>query len=114
MRKSERLEIAKIARGRDAAPMEDPTARALLGPYADRDTVLSQHTVWYRLMKLTNLINRPFFARHAGRYHLTINDARVLVALASMSEGAAHELCAATGMHCRGAAGPCAARSCPI
>lgn len=50
-------------------------------------------------MKLTNLINRPFFSRYAERYHLTINDSRVLVTLASVSEAAAHELCEATGMH---------------
>ena len=50
-------------------------------------------------MKLTNLINRPFFSRYAERYRLTINDARVLVALASMREAAAHEVCEATGMH---------------
>ncbi len=63
------------------------------------EPALSQQSVWYRLMKLTNLINRPFFSRFAERYHLTINDARVLVTLASMSEAAAHELCDATGMH---------------
>ncbi len=50
-------------------------------------------------MKLTNLINRPFFSRYAERYRLTINDARVLVTLASQLEAAAHELCDATGMH---------------
>ncbi|MGH8219135.1 MAG: MarR family winged helix-turn-helix transcriptional regulator [Steroidobacteraceae bacterium] len=50
-------------------------------------------------MKLTNLINRPFFSRYAERYHLTINDSRVLVTLASVCEAAAHELCEATGMH---------------
>ncbi|MGB6450162.1 MAG: MarR family winged helix-turn-helix transcriptional regulator [Steroidobacteraceae bacterium] len=63
------------------------------------EPALSQQCVWYRLMKLTNLINRPFFSRFAERYHLTINDARVLVTLASMPEAAAHELCEATGMH---------------
>lgn len=63
------------------------------------DRTLSQRSVWYRLMKLTNLINRPFFSRYAERYHLTINDSRVLVTLASVPEAAAHELCAATGMH---------------
>lgn len=74
-----------VRRPRSAAPAGAPA--------------LSQRSVWYRLMKLTNLINRPFFARYAERYHLTINDARVLVTLASMSEAAAHELCDATGMH---------------
>jgi len=66
---------------------------------ASGSPALSQQTVWFRLMKLTNLINRPFFSRFAARYHLTINDARVLVALASMQSAAAHELCDATGMH---------------
>lgn len=68
-------------------------------PAALNGRTLSQRSVWYRLMKLTNLINRPFFSRYAERYHLTINDARVLVTLASVTEAAAHELCEATGMH---------------
>ncbi len=101
MRKAERMDIARAAaRGRDAAAVSEtvpsggrPRAASAGGP------ALSQQSVWYRLMKLTNLINRPFFSRYAERYHLTINDARVLVTLASLPEAAAHELCDATGMH---------------
>jgi len=102
MRKAERTELPRITRGREAARSSHtgaiPVARrhSLAG---SGGAALSQQTVWYRLMKLTNLINRPFFSRYAERYHLTINDARVLVTLASMPEAAAHELCDATGMH---------------
>jgi DNA-binding MarR family transcriptional regulator len=117
MRKAERSETGKPAtRGRDVAAASGtaviygrkPRASAAGGPAALRPALasaalsqpaLSQRSVWYRLMKLTNLINRPFFSRYAERYHLTINDSRVLVTLASASEAAAHELCEATGMH---------------
>jgi len=77
---------ARAAAGRSAGPRPGIAA-------------LSRDSVWYRLMKLTNLINRPFFSRYAERYRLTINDARVLVTLASELEAAAHELCDAAGIH---------------
>lgn len=97
MRKAERSNLAGPSVERDEPGNSPP------GACASRSSVssaaLSQHSVWYRLMKLTNLINRPFFSRFAERYHLTINDARVLVTLASLPEAAAHELCDATGMH---------------
>jgi len=112
MRKAERSETGKTpTRGRDIAAASGtavicgrkPRASATGGPALSRAALsqpaLSQRSVWYRLMKLTNLINRPFFSRYAERYHLTINDSRVLVTLASVSEAAAHELCEATGMH---------------
>lgn len=93
--------MARAAYGRDAAAMPQAAASGgrarAVAPTGE--PALSQQCVWYRLMKLTNLINRPFFSRFAERYHLTINDARVLVTLASMREAAAHELCEATGMH---------------
>jgi len=109
MRKAERLETGKAAaRGRDVLAASEsaaldgrkPRASANGGPPGGvSQPALSQRSVWYRLMKLTNLINRPFFSRYAERYHLTINDSRVLVTLASVQEAAAHELCEATGMH---------------
>jgi MarR family transcriptional regulator, lower aerobic nicotinate degradation pathway regulator len=103
MRKADRFDGGRATRGREvpgapAAVPEDGTLAAEL-PAAPAMAALSQQSVWYRLMKLTNLINRPFFSRYAERYRLTINDARVLVTLASMSNAAAHELCQATGMH---------------
>lgn len=101
MPKAERLEPSKIARGRDdaAAPIKLFAGAARWHSATAVGPLFSQKSVWYRLMKLTNLINRPFFARFAEYYQLTINDARVLVTLASMPEAAAHELCDATGMH---------------
>lgn len=118
MRKAERLDIAGVCVDRDepvalqavTPPQavvtlrrvpEAPEGAAAGDPNAeaDGDLGLSQQSVWYRLMKLTNLINRPFFSRYAERYHLTINDARVLVTLACLPEAAAHRLCDATGMH---------------
>lgn len=95
MRRPERWEAARGARGRENGHFGANGHDTL----PVRGAALSQQSVWYRLMKLTNLIHRPFFTRHAKRYHLTINDARVLVTLASLSEAAAHELCDATGMH---------------
>jgi DNA-binding MarR family transcriptional regulator len=98
MRKTERLDIAGTSLDREAAAVA-PSLFTVVRPRAAPLPAPSQQSVWYRLMKLTNLINRPFFSRYAERYHLTINDARVLVTLASMPEAAAHELCDATGMH---------------
>ncbi len=53
----------------------------------------------YRLLKLSNLIGRPFFTHFADRYDLTLNDVRVLMALAHAGQAASHELCDVTGMH---------------
>jgi len=53
----------------------------------------------YRLLKLSNLIGRPFFTHFADRYDLTLNDVRALMALAHVGQAASHELCDATGMH---------------
>lgn len=103
MRKPDRFDGARTARGREALGAAATVPEEHAGPAqlqaASATAALSQQSVWYRLMKLTNLINRPFFSRYAERYHLTINDARVLVTLASLSNAAAHELCQATGMH---------------
>lgn len=56
-------------------------------------------TLLYRLLKLSNLIGRPFFTHFAERYDLTMNDLRVLMTLASMSEAASHELVRVIGIH---------------
>ena len=63
------------------------------------DPVLSPQVVWYRLMKLTNLISRPFFNRFAQQYELSSNDWRVMMTLAAIPESASHELCQVTGLH---------------
>ena len=55
----------------------------------------------YRLLKLTNLISRPFFAQDAERYQISMNELRVLMtlALAPLREAASHVLVDAAGMH---------------
>ena len=58
-----------------------------------------QPDMLYRLLKLSNLIGRPFFAHFSDRYDLTMNDLRVLMTLGPMGEAASHELCQITGMH---------------
>jgi MarR family transcriptional regulator, lower aerobic nicotinate degradation pathway regulator len=77
-----------------------PRPRAARGEINMRpDPLVSPDVVWYRLLKLTNLMGRPFFTRFAQQNDLSINDWRVVVTLASMPESAAHELRQATGMH---------------
>ena len=70
------------------------------GPHAaEAGREPSHPTLLYRLLKLSNLIGRPFFANFAERYDLTMNDLRVLMSLTPMGEAASHELCHVTGMH---------------
>lgn len=52
-----------------------------------------------QLLKLSNLITRPFFVFLAGPLSLNHNELRVLMTLASMREAAAHEIARAAGMH---------------
>ena len=60
---------------------------------------ISQPQLLYRLLKLNNLIMRPFFTHFEGRYQIYMNEMRVLMTLAPMGEAASHELCEATGLH---------------
>lgn len=55
--------------------------------------------VLYRLLKLSNLISQPFFADDAVRYHISMNELRVLTTLAPLGEAASHEIGAVAGMH---------------
>lgn len=52
-----------------------------------------------RLLRLVNLIAKPFFSEYASRYHLSINDWRVMMALAANPVLAASDICEHTGMH---------------
>lgn len=71
------------------------------GPAGERETVLDETypALLYRLLKLSNLIGRPFFTHFADRYDLAMNDVRVLMRLAHVGQAASHELCESTGMH---------------
>lgn len=61
-------------------------------PTVDQDLV-------FRLLRLVNLIAKPFFSEHASRHHLSINDWRVMAALAAGTDLAASDICEQTGMH---------------
>jgi DNA-binding MarR family transcriptional regulator len=61
-------------------------------PRVDQDLVS-------RLLRLVNLIAKPFFSEYASRYHLSINDWRVMMALARGPVLAASDICEHTGMH---------------
>jgi DNA-binding MarR family transcriptional regulator len=55
--------------------------------------------VIYRLLKLSNLISRPFLAEDSVRYRISLNELRILMTLAPMREAASHELANVAGMH---------------
>lgn len=66
---------------------------------ASRRTQLSPAMVGFRLLKLTNLLSRPFFGRFAKQHALTLTEWRTIVVLASQPGSAAQDISAATGLH---------------
>ncbi|HKJ73041.1 MAG TPA: MarR family winged helix-turn-helix transcriptional regulator [Alphaproteobacteria bacterium] len=95
-------EAAELRRRSDTVKVDEllPRLRSRAGGAKQEvDPIVSPQVVWYRLLKLTNLMGRPFFTRFAQQYELSINDWRVVTTLASMPEAASHELCQVTGMH---------------
>lgn len=68
-------------------------------PSTVHDPEHDRQLVWYRLMKTSNLLTRPFFARFAEQYDLSLTDWRVVKALADRGPAAAHEICDDLGMH---------------
>jgi DNA-binding MarR family transcriptional regulator len=60
---------------------------------------LSPEMVGFRLLKLTNLLSRPFFGRFAKQHELTLNEWRTMVVLASRPGSAAQDVAQATGLH---------------
>ncbi len=55
--------------------------------------------VGFRLLKLTNLMSRPFFGQFAKQHALSLTEWRTLVVLASQPGSAAQDVSAATGVH---------------
>jgi len=66
--------------------------RRKTAPRVDQDLVA-------RLLRLVNLIAKPFFSEYASRYHLSISDWRVMLILAGNPEFSASDICEQTGMH---------------
>jgi DNA-binding MarR family transcriptional regulator len=53
----------------------------------------------YRMLKLSNLVVRPFYVQRAEAYKMNVNEMRVLMTLAPLGEAASHELCEVAGLH---------------
>ncbi|HMQ72735.1 MAG TPA: MarR family winged helix-turn-helix transcriptional regulator [Rubrivivax sp.] len=78
-------------------PLVQPVETAEAG--AGRLPPLTPEMVGFRLLKLTNLLSRPFFGRFAKQHALTINEWRTIVVLANHPGSAAQDISAATGLH---------------
>jgi len=59
---------------------------------------LSPEMVGFRLLKLTNLMSRPFFGQFAKQHALTLTEWRSMVVLANRPGSAAQDISAATGL----------------
>jgi len=79
-----------------------PVTRAELVNRIDRTPV-------YRVLLLANLIGQPFFGRFGKRYGMTLNEWRIMMAIATNPGISVSEICLNTGLHImnvsRGAAG---------
>ena len=60
---------------------------------------LSHVVAMHRLLKASYLITQPFFTNFADRYDVSMNELRIIMTLAAVSNAAAHEIGRATGMH---------------
>ncbi len=82
-------------------PPDKPTPRrtATARPSANQRPSLTPEMVGFRLLKLTNLLARPFFSRVAREHALTLNEWRTIVVLAAQPDSAAQDVAAATGLH---------------
>lgn len=60
---------------------------------------LSPAIIGFRLLKLTNLMSQPFFAKFAKQHALTLNEWRSMVAISARPGCAAEDISAATGLH---------------
>jgi len=60
---------------------------------------LSHVVAMHRLLKAAYLITQPFFTNFADRYDVSMNELRIIMTLAAVSNAAAHEIGRATGMH---------------
>ena len=66
---------------------------------ATKDSSLTPEMVGFRLLKLTNLMSRPFFGHFAKQHSLSLTEWRSMVVLASRPGSAAQDISAATGLH---------------
>lgn len=60
---------------------------------------LTPEMVGFRLLKLTNLLTRPFFGKFAKQHALTLTEWRTIVVLANRPGIASQDIAALTGLH---------------
>jgi DNA-binding MarR family transcriptional regulator len=60
---------------------------------------LTPAMVGFRLLKLTNLMSRPFFAQFAREHAMSLTEWRAIVVLRHQPGSAAQDIAAATGLH---------------
>lgn len=77
---------------------DDSAAVISPGP-SEGGHVLTPAMAGFRLLKLTNLMSRPFFGQFAKQHDLTLNEWRSIVVLANQPGSAAQDVSAATGSH---------------
>lgn len=65
----------------------------------EHQPALSPDMIGFRLLKLTNLLSRPFFGKFATQHELSLNEWRTMVVLASRPGSAAQDVAMATGVH---------------
>ncbi|MCW5654473.1 MarR family winged helix-turn-helix transcriptional regulator [Hydrogenophaga sp.] len=77
-----------------------PARRARVAERATEGAqTLAPDMAGFRLLKLTNLMSRPFFGQFARQHALTLNEWRSIVVLSSRPGSAAQDVSAATGLH---------------
>lgn len=81
------------------APHSGPVTRSQAQTELTQLQTLAPDAVVFRLVKLANLMTRPFFGRFAKRHELTINEWRSIVVLAARPDSAAQDISATAGLH---------------
>lgn len=78
--------------------MPSPSRHPKKSPSRTALDLTSTKALPFRLLKLTNLVSRPFFGQVAKQHHLTLNEWRTLFVLASHPGSSPAEISAHTGL----------------
>lgn len=82
-----------------SATVRRPAAKSAVQTTMTRRPPLTPEMVGFRLLKLTNLLTRPFFGKFAKQHALTLTEWRTMVVLANRPGSAAQDIAALTGLH---------------
>lgn len=73
----------KASRRRDAGPLPRKTLKVQELTARQAVDLITTRALPFRLLKLTNLVSRPFFGQIAKKYNLTLNEWRTIFVLGS-------------------------------